>query len=126
MDDHRLDQLQVRWGQETSGGEALQNALPGTAVYKAFNTIGVEHMGKADGSLISGEQLTMLYCGEDDDAKKQMVEEIIRSIGFAPVFAGNIRYSRNLEAIAELWIHRAIFGGDGRNFHYQVLRAPPS
>ena len=118
------DGLQVRWGQDASGGEVLQAALPSAAVYKAFNTIGVEHMSKADGSLIGGERLTMLFCGSGEDGPKQVVERVISSVGFAPVYAGDIRYARNLEAIAELWIHRAIFAGDGRNFHYQVIKAP--
>ena len=47
--------LSVRWEQGTSGGEVLAQALgPDAAVFKAFNTVGVEHMkdptGAASGS----------------------------------------------------------------------------
>ena len=93
-------------------------------VYKAFNTVGVEQMAKPDGSLLTGEQLTMLYCGDEGEEPKGIAEDIIRRTGFAPVFAGSIRYARNLEALAELWIHRAYLAGDGVNFHFQVLRPP--
>jgi len=118
------DGLQVRWGQPTSGGEVLQEALPDAAVYKAFNTIGVEHMAAADGSQVTGEQLTMLFCGSNDAEKKELASTIIAKVGFTPVYCGPIRYARNLEAIAELWIHEAIFNGQGRNFHYQFIKKP--
>ena len=42
------DGLQVRWN-GTSAGEVLQDYLPSAAVFKAFNTMGVEHMATAAG-----------------------------------------------------------------------------
>ena len=45
----------VRWGHK-SGGEALQGLLHDTLVYKAFNTIAVDHMAHPEG-------LTMLLAG---------------------------------------------------------------
>jgi hypothetical protein len=44
-------------------GEELARLLPGAHVFKAFNTIGVEHMVHPDGSLISGQRLTMMFAG---------------------------------------------------------------
>ena len=35
-----LPLVQVRWGHKKSGGEVIAEALPETAVFKAFNTIG--------------------------------------------------------------------------------------
>ena len=90
------DGLQVRWTQGTSGGEILQKALPNSKVYKAFNTLGVEHMVDANGK-------QMMYAGPDND-----IEALIAAIGYVPYHVGPIRYARNLEAIAELWIHMAI------------------
>ena len=110
----------------SSGGEVVSAALPKSYVFKAFNTIGVEHMGHGDGSQVTGEQLSMLFCGPED--KKEVVEEIITGVGFIPEYVGGIRYARNLEAIAELWIHLGVPGvGEtkedwGRAFHFQVLK----
>ena len=45
-------------------------------------------------------------------------------------YVGPIRYARNLEAIAELWIHLTVpsFGDTpvawGRSFHFQTITKP--
>lgn len=117
-----------------SGGEVLAAALPDAAVYKAFNTVGAEQMGAADGRLIPGGSpggaLTMLFCGPGSPKERGVVETIIAGVGFAPRYVGPIRYARNLEAIAELWVHLGVPGvgvGEardlswGRNFHFQAL-----
>lgn len=90
------DGLEVRWSQGTSGAEVLQKALPDSKVYKAFNTLGVEHM-------LDGAGKDMMYAGPD-----QEIADIVASVGYKPFYVGPIRYARNLEAIAELWIHCAI------------------
>jgi predicted dinucleotide-binding enzyme len=66
---------------------------------QAFNTLGVEHMADAAGK-------DMLFCGPDNE--KSVVAEVISAVGFKPFYVGPIRYARNLEAMAELWIHCAI------------------
>jgi predicted dinucleotide-binding enzyme len=93
------DGLQVRWAQGSSGGEVLQEALPTAFVYKAFNTVGVEHMADPAGK-------DMLFCGPPDE--KELVQAVVAAVGFKPYYVGPIRYARNLEAMAELWIHCAI------------------
>jgi 8-hydroxy-5-deazaflavin:NADPH oxidoreductase len=90
------DGLQVRWEQGTSAGEYIQSLLPNTKVYKAFNTLGVEHM-------VDGTGKDMMYAGPDKD-----IANVIATIGYRPIYVGPIRYARNLEAIAELWIHCAV------------------
>lgn len=90
------DGLQIRWEQGTSGGEYIQSLLPNTKVYKAFNTLGVEHMSDGTGK-------DMLFAGPDKD-----IADVIATIGYKPIYVGPIRYARNLEAMAELWIHCAI------------------
>lgn len=92
------DGLEVRWTQGTSGGEVLQKYLPTAKVYKAFNTIGVEHMARP-----KSVGTDMLFCGPDAE-----IQDVIAAVGFTPRYMGPIRYARNLEAIAELWIHCAI------------------
>ncbi len=94
--------LQVRWAQGTSGGEVLQNAIPNAYVFKAFNTLGVENMANAKGK-------DMLFCGTSENEEALgLVTEVVSAVGFKPYYVGPIRYARNLEAIAELWIHLAI------------------
>jgi 8-hydroxy-5-deazaflavin:NADPH oxidoreductase len=93
------DGLQVRWAQGTSGGEVLQRCLPNAKVYKAFNTLGVELMARP-----RCEGLDMMYCGPDAAG----IADVVAAVGYKPRYIGPVRYSRNLEAIAELWIHCAI------------------
>ena len=115
--------LNVRWEAGTSGGEILQKYLPEAKVFKAFNTIGVEHMQEALGKdmLFAGGQL-------DDFASRGIVEGVIRAVGFKPFYVGPIRYARNLEAMAELWIHMAVppLGArkTSRNFWFSIAGDP--
>jgi 8-hydroxy-5-deazaflavin:NADPH oxidoreductase len=111
-----------------SSGEVFAAALPkSTFVYKAFNTIGAEHMDKA-GDFLPGQRLTMMFAGSDDKMKREVVEDVIAGVGFEPAYIGPIRYARNLEALAELWIHLGVEGAGetkekwGQNFHFQVVR----
>lgn len=120
--------LEVRWGKEKSGGEVLAEALPESFVYKAFNTIGVELMDDPEGTKLTGQRLTMMYAGAAE--KRGTVEKVITDVGFIPEYCGPIRYARNLEAIAELWIHMSIPGCNGndpaitwgRAFNFQILK----
>ena len=100
------DGLQVRWGSTKSGGEVLQDCVPSARVYKAFNTLGVELMVRPR----SERNVDMLYCGGagGDDGARAVVHAVIAAVGFTPRYVGPIRYARNLEAMAELWIHAAI------------------
>ena len=115
--------LNVRWEAGTSGGEILQKYLPEAKVFKAFNTVGVEHMQEALGK-------DMLFAGGhlDDMETRKIVEGVIRAVGFKPFYVGPIRYARNLEAIAELWIHMAVppLGArkTTRNFWFSISGDP--
>jgi len=114
----------------TSGGEMCATAFPSCSVFKAFNTIGAEQMANPDGNLIpdfdgSKKPLTMLFAG--DKEKEETVAQLISAVGFQPRYVGPIRYARNLESIAELWIHLAVppagFTKEnwGRNFHFHAV-----
>ena len=93
--------LNVRWDKTKSGGEVLADALPTAKVYKTFNTVGVEHMKYALGK-------DMMIAGDPDEASRKIAEDVVAGVGFKPFYVGPIRYARNLEAIAELWIHMAV------------------
>ena len=113
------DGLQVRtWEGGISSSEKIQAILPSTKVYKAFNTVGFEHMEDAHGDK------DMLIAGDGDSISRSTVESIVQAVGFRPFYVGPIRYARNLEALAELWIHMAIPGlgarETGRNFWFSL------
>lgn len=118
--------LSLGWDGGPSTSELLQEALPDTALFKAFSTVGVEQLGAPDGALIGGQQLTMLVAGGPPERRGE-AEAVVAGVGFAPKYVGPIRYARNLDAIAELWIHLSIPGAGetpeawGRNFHFQVI-----
>ena len=109
------------WEEGVSSGEKLQKFLPSARVYKSFNTVGLEHMKEALGK-------DMLIAGDPDPAYRGIVEEVVRGVGFKPFYVGPIRYARNLEAMAELWIHMAIPGLGGRetsrNFWFSISGDP--
>eukprot|EP00986_Skeletonema_menzelii_P015803 scaffold12700_cov142-Skeletonema_menzelii.AAC.13 len=114
--------LQVMtWEGGKSSGEKLQLHLPNSKVYKTFNTVGVEHMRDALGK-------EMLIAGDPDPFHRAIAEAVVAAVGFKPFFVGPIRYSRNLEAMAELWIHMAIPGLGGRdtsrNFWFSIGGEP--
>lgn len=56
--------LEIRWTGAESGGEHLSKCLPKSHVYKAFNTIGAEHM---QNPVINDQKLTMLFAGPKED-----------------------------------------------------------
>lgn len=114
--------LAVHWDGNTSGGEMCAAALPKSAVFKAFNTTGAENMADPTGQTGA---LHMLFAG--DKTKVDTAAAVISGVGFSPKYIGPIRYSRNLESIAELWIHLAVPPAGttkedwGRAFHFQVV-----
>ena len=109
------------WEEGISSGEKLQQFLPTAKVYKSFNTVGLEHMKEALGK-------DMLIAGDPDPSYRRIAEEVVKGVGFKPFYVGPIRYARNLEAMAELWIHMAIpgLGGRdaGRNFWFSISGDP--
>lgn len=91
----------------SSLGETYQCLLPGTRFYKAFNTIGVLHLGNA---AFQGIKATMMYAGDAKDADATaVVESLIRDTDFEPQWVGPMRFARHLESIAELWVNMAYF-----------------
>jgi hypothetical protein len=85
-------------------------------------------LANPNGSMISGYDVTrgplsMFFAGSLD--RKDQAAAVIQAVGFKPHYVGSIRYSRNLEAIAELWIHSALPRGQGVdwgfNFHFDVI-----
>jgi predicted dinucleotide-binding enzyme len=116
------------WSRGRSSAEVLAQCLPESFVYNAFKTVGVEHMARPDGALVTGQRLTLRCAGTAEHQAE--VALLIEAVGFEPHWVGGLRYSRNLEALAELYIHLGSGTGGAdwaadngtRPYHFQVLR----
>eukprot|EP00538_Stauroneis_constricta_P000090 CAMPEP_0119572686 /NCGR_PEP_ID=MMETSP1352-20130426/44747_1 /TAXON_ID=265584 /ORGANISM="Stauroneis constricta, Strain CCMP1120" /LENGTH=230 /DNA_ID=CAMNT_0007622373 /DNA_START=20 /DNA_END=712 /DNA_ORIENTATION=- len=111
----------VMSGNGTSGAEQYQKCLPYCKVYKAFNTVGAEHMQQSLGK-------DMMFAGDPEEESLAIAEGVVAATGFKPFYVGPIRYARNLEAIAELYIHMAVppLGArtTSRNFWFSISGDP--
>ena len=83
---------------EASGAHAVQRRLPGVPVVKAFNTI---FAGRHNSPHEEGVPLDAFYAGEDD-AAKQIVGGLVRSLGYRGIDVGDLRLARALEEMALL------------------------
>lgn len=101
----------------TQGDMQALQAITGAAVVKIFNTIGAEHY---QDPVFSGEVATMLYCGDDAQAKR-VAAQLATDIGFEPVEAGDASVGALLVNQARLWI-TLMRGGLGRDFAFRLIR----
>ena len=90
--------MQLAVGLTTSGGEVLQQKVPGAKVVKAFNTQFAQRM---DTGVLNGEPVTVFAAGDDATAKQQVMQ-MARDIGFDAVDAGPLESARLLEPLALL------------------------
>jgi hypothetical protein len=101
----------------TSGGEKTAS-LTKASVVKIFNSTGFPNMADP---VYHGERVTMLYCGDDDNAKR-IAAGLARDLGFEPVDAGPLSHSHLLESMALLWITLALKQGYGVNMAFRMMR----
>jgi len=59
----------------------------------------------------------MFYCGDDEDAKKNSSQGLIREAGLEPTDAGPLKSSRYLEPLAMLMIQLGYATGVWRDQH---------
>ncbi len=100
--------LALSIGHTDSLGEAVQRALPGARVVKAFNTVNNAHMYKPQ---FPGGTPEMFICGNDAAAKKT-VADILTVFGWSPIDAGGMDAARLLEPFSLLGIRNAIKSGN--------------
>jgi 8-hydroxy-5-deazaflavin:NADPH oxidoreductase len=50
------------------------------------------------------------------------VTQLVSELGFVAIDVGGLQYARLLEPLAMLWIHLAVFCGQGREFAFSLLR----
>lgn len=85
---------------DSSAAEELQKLLPHSKVVKAFNTV-----FEADFStpVIDGRHIDAFVAGNDREAV-QTVTELVKTVGFNPIVAGNLPVSGTLERMQLLLI----------------------
>jgi NADPH-dependent F420 reductase len=102
---------------EGSLAQAIQKALPGARVVKAFNQFGAEY--HADPKV--GDTNADVFLAGDDAEAKAIVSSVAEAAGFRPIDAGPLRNASVLENLAVLWIHLAMVGGQGRDIVFKML-----
>ena len=87
-------------GGTDSLGERIQRLAPAARVVKAFNIVGHALMVHPR---LPGGPPDMFLCGNDADAKGQVIE-ILQEFGWTAVDIGNITGARYLEPMAMVWV----------------------
>ena len=105
-------------GHTDSAGETVQRMLPDSKVVKTFNIVGNPHMIHPD---FPGGKPTMFICGNDDEAKKMVTNDILTRFGWETIDIGGIEGSRLLEPLALLWIMHYFRTGNG-NHAFKLLQ----
>lgn len=86
---------------QSSGGEKLQELLPLAKVVKTLNIVGNPQM--VNPHFADGEP-DMLLCGNDGEAKQQVVE-MLKAFGWSEITdLGGIEMSRYQESLCILWV----------------------
>ena len=106
-------------GHTDSAGETVQRMLPDSKVVKAFNTVGNPHFMHPD---FPDGPPTMFICGNNDEAKKTVIDDILAKFGWETIDIGGIEGARLLEPLALLWITHYFRTGNG-NHAFKLLRA---
>ncbi|TDH27316.1 NADP oxidoreductase [Segetibacter sp. 3557_3] len=101
----------------TSAGEQLQELLPHARVVKAFSTNFSAAFNHTD---VSGYKLDAFIAGNDDEALLE-VAELITEVGFNPVIAGDLTFSRTLENMTLLLINANIRHGYKGQAGWKIL-----
>ena len=105
---------------ERSLAEQISDAT-GARVVKAFNTIGMVHVGRLE---FGGTRAAGFFCGDDEDAKA-VAAGLVEEVGFEPVDCGPLRAARLLEPMAAMWVRLAYVEGQGPDIAFGLLRQEP-
>lgn len=79
-----------------SGAEHIAELLPGARVVKAFNTL---FASVQENPNTHGVEIDALFATDDAKAREQTAD-LLRSLGFRPVYVGPLARAHELEAIA--------------------------
>lgn len=104
-----------------SNAEHVRDALPGTRVVKAFNTVFASWLRSGGRAL--GEQLTGFVASDDAEAK-QTVLRLVREVGLDPVDAGRLEAARLLEALGVTLVRFGAFTSLGWDLGLRLVHPP--
>jgi NADPH-dependent F420 reductase len=107
-------------GYSTSGAEEIAKLVPAAKVVKAFNTV-FASIFKARNPIIGGHAVSVIFAGDDTDAKAK-VADLITKLGFDAIDAGPLSVARNIEPMGMLSILLASKQGLGSNISFSLLR----
>ena len=105
-------------GFDTSAAEQIAQWFPQARVVKAFNTLSAATMADAT---YGDQQASMFYCGDDAEAKAT-VKQLAEQLGFDAIDCGPLKLSRQLEPLAMLYVHLAVFEGWGGDCAFKMLK----
>ncbi|MBC7744786.1 MAG: NAD(P)-binding domain-containing protein [Flavobacterium sp.] len=83
-----------------SAAEELQDRLPYSKVIKAFNTTFAANF---EHPVIDGKQVDAFIAGDDEEALG-IVSNLVKTVGFNPIIAGDLSVSRILESMQLLLV----------------------
>ena len=90
--------------QDSSAAEELQKLLPNSKIIKAFNTTFAADFSTP---VIDGKQVDAFIAGNDEDAL-QTVSDLVSTVGFNPIVAGDLSVSGTLERMQLLLIQLGV------------------
>lgn len=105
---------------DLSAAEEFARWIPGARVVKAFNTI----FASVQGNPRAHDQELDAFFATDNERVRDTTAELIRSIGFRPVYVGPLARARELEAIASLNIQMQMSGGGDWRSAFVLIGAP--
>lgn len=99
--------------------DAWARHAPAAAVFRAFNTMGVENVA---GPRLAGQDADLLFCGPE--GARERAEAVIRATGLRPVWVGGPEEADLLDGVTRLWFTLAFARGRGRRLAFRVLEEP--
>lgn len=105
-------------GHATSAAEEIAAWYPTARVVKAFNTLSAATMENPRYGDVAAH---VFICG-DDVAAKAPVHQLARELGFESIECGPLRIARQLEPLAMLYVHLAVFQGWGGDCAFRMLK----
>lgn len=109
----------IEVGHTSSAAEEIQKLAPAARVVKAFNTVFADMLAKDPDQEASLRPATFLCA--DDAVARGTAADLARDAGLSPVYAGDLRGARHLEAMAHLHIRIATAGGMGTKGGFAYL-----